>query len=150
PPIPPRMALCGSFTDGVDLAAAEELLNHLRRSRAPFSVAQFRVLGGAVGRVPAEATAFAHRDRAMVAVAGAACAEAADLAEHQAWANSLGEVLHSGAPGAYVGFLGDEGQARVREAYPPPTWERLSRVKAQYDPTNLFRLNQNVPPSTSA
>ena len=43
--------------------------------------------------------------------------------------------------------LGDEGEARVRAAYPGPTWDRLAAVKAQYDPTNLFRLNQNVPPA---
>jgi FAD/FMN-containing dehydrogenase len=45
-----------------------------------------------------------------------------------------------------VNFLGDEGEARIREAYPGPTWDRLARIKARYDPTNLFRLNQNVPP----
>jgi FAD/FMN-containing dehydrogenase len=48
--------------------------------------------------------------------------------------------------GAYVGFLGDEGTARVREAYPGATWDRLVAVKARHDPTNLFRLNQNIPP----
>ncbi|MGZ8565461.1 MAG: BBE domain-containing protein, partial [Actinomycetota bacterium] len=47
---------------------------------------------------------------------------------------------------AYVNFLGDEGVGRVREAYPGPTWDRLAAVKRRYDPTNLFRLNQNVPP----
>ena len=46
----------------------------------------------------------------------------------------------------YVNFLGDEGEARVREAYPGATWERLTAVKRRYDPTNLFRLNQNIPP----
>jgi FAD/FMN-containing dehydrogenase len=47
-----------------------------------------------------------------------------------------------------VGFLADEGQARVREAYPEPTWDRLTAIKRRYDPTNLFRLNQNIPPAT--
>ena len=49
---------------------------------------------------------------------------------------------------AYVNFLGDEGEARIREAYPGSTWERLAAVKARYDPTNLFHLNQNIPPTT--
>ena len=44
----------------------------------------------------------------------------------------------------YVNFLGDEGQARVREAYPGATWDRLADVKRRYDPRNLFRLNQNI------
>ena len=48
-------------------------------------------------------------------------------------------------PGAYVNFLGDEGQARVREAYPGPTWERLAAIKARYDPTNLFRPQPEHP-----
>ena len=45
-----------------------------------------------------------------------------------------------------MNFLGDEGEARVRAAYPGATWDRLAAVKARYDPTNLFRLNQNIPP----
>jgi FAD/FMN-containing dehydrogenase len=48
--------------------------------------------------------------------------------------------------GAYVNFLGDEGESSVRAAYPGATWERLKEVKRRYDPTNLFRLNQNISP----
>jgi FAD/FMN-containing dehydrogenase len=44
----------------------------------------------------------------------------------------------------YVNFLGDEGEGRIREAYPGSTWERLAAIKARYDSTNLFRLNQNI------
>jgi len=55
--------------------------------------------------------------------------------------------LSAGDGGAYVGFLADEGEERVRAAYPAPTWDRLVEVKARYDPDNLFRLNQNIPPS---
>jgi FAD/FMN-containing dehydrogenase len=54
--------------------------------------------------------------------------------------------LRNGDDGVYVNFLGDEGDARVREAYPGDTWERLRAVKRRYDPGNLFRLNQNIPP----
>jgi hypothetical protein len=54
--------------------------------------------------------------------------------------------MSDGAPGVYVNFLGDEGEARVHEAYPGPTWDRLVAVKRRYDPTNVFRLNQNVDP----
>jgi FAD/FMN-containing dehydrogenase len=45
----------------------------------------------------------------------------------------------------YVNFLDDEGKARVREAYPGPTWDRLRETERRYDPNNLFRLNQNIP-----
>jgi FAD/FMN-containing dehydrogenase len=47
-----------------------------------------------------------------------------------------------------AGFMVDEGQARVRQAYPGSTWDRLVAIKRRYDPTNLFRLNQNIPPAT--
>ena len=49
--------------------------------------------------------------------------------------------------GAYVNFLEDEGEERIRAAYPGATWDRLREIKRRYDPTNLFRLNQNIPPA---
>jgi FAD/FMN-containing dehydrogenase len=73
-----------------------------------------------------------------------------DLGEaeiHDAWADRLAETLDQGEPGAYVNFVGDEGAERVRAAYPGPTWDRLREIKRRYDPTNLFRLNQNIPPA---
>jgi FAD/FMN-containing dehydrogenase len=56
-------------------------------------------------------------------------------------------ALDQGDDGAYVNFLLDEGEARVRAAYPGATWDRLRAIKAEYDPGNLFRLNQNIPPA---
>jgi FAD/FMN-containing dehydrogenase len=56
-------------------------------------------------------------------------------------------LRRDGESGVYVNFLGDEGEERVREAYPGATWDSLVDVKRRYDPTNLFRLNQNVPPT---
>jgi FAD/FMN-containing dehydrogenase len=70
----------------------------------------------------------------------------AERPARQAWVDETWRALDP-APGAYVGFLTDEGEARIHEAYPDPTWERLASIKARYDPTNLFRLNQNVPPA---
>jgi len=46
---------------------------------------------------------------------------------------------------AYVGFLGDEGEARVCAAYPPPTWDRLAAIESRHDPSNVLRRNHNVP-----
>jgi FAD/FMN-containing dehydrogenase len=71
-----------------------------------------------------------------------------EAAAHEAWVTSFAAALREGQAGAYVGFLGDEGEARIREAYPGHTWDRLAAIKARYDPTNLFRLNQNIPPAT--
>jgi Berberine and berberine like len=110
-------------------------------------VAQLRVLGGAMARVPVEATAFAHRRSRIMANLAAFYDGPADQAVRQAWVADFAAAVQQGDTGAYVGFLGDEGEARVRQAYPGSTWDRLAAVKARYDPTNLFRLNENVPPA---
>jgi Berberine and berberine like len=100
-----------------------------------------------MARVPVEATAFAHRRRRVMANVAAFYQGPADRAVREAWVADFAAALRQGEPGAYVGFLGDEGEARVREAYPGPTWDRLAAVKARYDPANLFCRNQNIPPS---
>ena len=135
------------FVDEIGLAEAEEILGHLRASSAQMPVAQLRVLGGALARVPSDATAFAHRaSRIMVNVA-AVYATLEEGPVHEAWATDVAAALRQADAGAYVNFLGDEGAERVRAAYPGETWDRLAAVKERYDPTNLFRLNQNVPPA---
>jgi hypothetical protein len=135
------------FVDTVDRRVAETIVAHLEASDAPMRVAQLRVLGGAMARVPVDATAFAHRaSRIMVNVA-AFYEGPADRAVREAWVTEFAAALRQGDSGAYVGFLGDEGEARVRVAYPGATWDRLRAIKRRYDPTNLFRLNQNIPPA---
>ncbi|WP_018466788.1 FAD-binding oxidoreductase [Calidithermus timidus] len=132
------------FLDAVDRGVAETVLEHLRSSTAAMRVAQLRVLGGAMARVPVEATAFAHRGRRIMANV-AAFYGPHDRAEQEAWVKGFAAALRQGDGGAYVNFLGDEGAERVRAAYPGPTWERLVAVKRRYDPGNLFRRNQNIP-----
>jgi FAD/FMN-containing dehydrogenase len=68
---------------------------------------------------------------------------------NEAWVDQFKAQLEQGYDGAYVNFLNDEGEERVRDAYPAATWERLARTKRRYDPTNLFRRNQNVPPASA-
>jgi FAD/FMN-containing dehydrogenase len=147
PPPAPAVAVRSFFMDGFDLGAAETIFDLLERSTASLSVSQFRVLGGAVARVPSDATAFAHRQRAIMGSLGAVYERGEERSTHETWAREGAAKLRRGEPGAYVGFLGEEGEAGAREAYPGATWERLRTVKARYDPTNLFRLNQNVPPA---
>jgi FAD/FMN-containing dehydrogenase len=134
------------FADGVDADAAEAIVDHLRSSTASMAVVQLRVLGGAMARVPDEATAFAHRKRPVMVAVAALFERPEERPEHEAWVAGLAAALRSGRDGVYVNFLGDEGEARVREAYPGQTWERLREVKRRYDPGNLFRLNQNISP----
>jgi hypothetical protein len=135
------------FVDRIERPEAETILEHLEASDASMSVAQLRVLGGAMARVSVDATAFAHRaSRIMVNVA-AFFDGPEDRPKRQAWVSDFAAALPQDDRGAYVGFLGDEGEERVRAAYPGATWDRLAEVKATYDPTNLFRRNQNVPPA---
>jgi hypothetical protein len=137
------------FMDRVDEAAAETIMRFLDESDAPMRVAQLRVLGGAIERVAPDATAYAHRSsRIMVNVAAFYESEAERVAR-AAWVDRFSAALDQGDAGAYVNFLGDEGEARVRAAYPGSTWDRLAAVKGRYDPTNLLRLNQNIRPAAA-
>ena len=137
------------FVDSVGLDEASTIVEFLRGSDATMRVAQLRVLGGAVARVPADATAYAHRaSRVMVNIA-AFYEGPDDRKVRAAWVDEVVGALHQGDDGVYVNFLQDEGPERVRAAYPGPTWDRLAAVKATYDPQNVFRRNHNVPPATS-
>jgi FAD/FMN-containing dehydrogenase len=135
------------FIDHVDRPTAETIVEHLNAIEAPIRVAQLRVLGGAMSRVPADATAYAHRaGRIMVNVAAFYEGED-DRVVKAEWVKRFSEALYQGDDAAYVNFVGDEGEARIHAAYPGATWDRLAAVKALYDPDNLFHMNQNVAPA---
>jgi FAD/FMN-containing dehydrogenase len=134
------------FLDRVDAEVAGTIMEHLQASDAAMRVVQLRALGGAMARVPVEATAFAHRHSRIMANVAAFYDGPADRERRQAWVDALVADLQQGDDGAYVNFLGDEGPGRVRQAYPGPTWDRLVEVKRRWDPGNLFRRNQNIPP----
>ena len=134
------------FIDYVDHSVAETILEHLKSSTAMMSVTQLRVLGGAMARIPEDATAFAHRkSKIMVNLAGL-YGNPDEKATHEAWVTKFASAIRQNDKGAYVNFLADVDQAQVRAAYPGSTWERLRKIKAQYDPTNLLHLNQNIKP----
>lgn len=138
------------FTEGVDRAAADAIVEQLTASDASLRAVQLRVLGGAMARVPADATAYAHRAKRILAVVVAFHDRTpGDVARRRRWVDDLAAALQHGDDGAYVNFLMDEGQARVRAAYPGSTWDRLREIKRRYDPDNLFRRNQNIPPATA-
>jgi FAD/FMN-containing dehydrogenase len=138
------------FADSLEPGAAEEILEQLPQSTAMMKAVQLRVLGGALGRVPNDATAFAHRDRGLFVNVAAMYADAAESDTHFAWVKGLAGDLgkEEGSSGGYVGFMGEEDEATIRAAYPGATWDRLRDVKRRYDPDNLFRLNHNIPPAT--
>ena len=111
------------------------------------AVTQLRVLGGAMSRVPADATAFAHRNSRIMVNLAALYEKPDDKEIHEAWVTEFAAALRQSDNGAYVNFLADVDEAQVRAAYPNGAWERLAAIKARYDPDNFFHLNQNIPPS---
>jgi FAD/FMN-containing dehydrogenase len=135
------------FVDTIDRSIAEMILDRLQSSSASMAVAQLRVLGGAMERVPADATAFAHRNSKIMVNIAALYEKPEEKATHEAWVADFASALMQSDKGAYVNFLSEEGEERIRAAYPDSTWDRLAAVKARYDPTNLFHLNQNVQPA---
>jgi FAD/FMN-containing dehydrogenase len=144
---PHAAAARSMFTHDLSDAALDAALAALDHATSPFSVVQFRGLGGAMARVAPDATAFAHRDqRYMVTILGIWIDAADDAAIHEAWTESLWQAIHSERSGVYANFLANEGPDRVREAYPAATYARLAEIKRRYDPDNLFRFNQNIPP----
>ena len=137
------------FLDMLDRDAAATIVHFLASSDASMRAAQLRVLGGAMARVAPDATAFAHRSSRIMAMLVAFYDGPDDRPARQAWVDDFAAAMQQTDRGAYVNFLENEGPERVRAAYPGPTWDRLVEIKARYDPTNLFRLNQNVPPAGS-
>lgn len=134
------------FVDSIDRSVAKMILDRLESSTAMMKVAQLRVLGGAMARVPEGATAFAHRKSRIMVNLAALYQQPEEKAIHEAWVADFAAALKQSDGGAYVNFLGNEGKDRIRAAYPGSTWDRLVAVKTFYDPDNLFRLNQNIPP----
>ncbi|MDF3016891.1 MAG: linked oxidase domain protein [Thermomicrobiales bacterium] len=136
------------FADELSDAALDAALSAMKGASSPFSLVQFRGLGGAMARVANDVTAFAHRERRyFVAIIGLWLDASEDSAMHEAWTAALWQTFQREGNGVYVNFLEVEGPDRVREAYPPATYDRLAVIKRRYDPGNLFRFNQNVPPA---
>ena len=101
---------------------------------------------GAVRKVSNFDTAYPHRDAPFVLNIHSRWDAPGDGAACMAWARSLFDATRqSSTGGVYVNFLNEEGEDRVRAAYPRGTFERLAQLKQRYDPDNFFRLNQNIP-----
>ena len=121
------------------------ILGGLNRSDSWLRFVQFRVLGGAISRIAPDATAYAHRKAPIMAIV-ARPLEDDDLAARQ-WTEELAETLYQGDDCAYMNFFGPHDVDRIEAAYPAETLARLRRIKAAYDPTNLFRHNDNITPA---
>jgi FAD/FMN-containing dehydrogenase len=122
-------------------------LDHGPRVPNFLSLMHLYPLDGAVQRVGAADTAFAHRDVDFVHIIAGIDPDPANMPAHTAWVRDYWTALHPhSAGGAYVNFLMDEGQDRIRATY-RDNYPRLAAAKRTWDPDNLFRMNQNIRPS---
>ncbi|OLF12945.1 FAD-linked oxidase [Actinophytocola xinjiangensis] len=144
----PIAAARNLFMDDIDLADAEIMLERLAASTADMAAVQIRPLGGGVAADVAEdATAYGHRGRNFMLNLASIYSDLENADTHAAWVDDFTVTLQKGVPGVYVNFLEDDSAARIGEAYSEQTWARLRSVKQTYDPGNLFRVNNNIPPS---
>jgi FAD/FMN-containing dehydrogenase len=135
------------FADALDDEAADIIFEQMSAPTSPLAMTQIRALGGAMARIPADATAFAHRGANVMISLLTVFQDPAELPIHEAWTKEYFAALAPKANGVYSNFLAREGEARIREAYPTATYERLADIKRRYDPSNLFRMNQNIRPA---
>ncbi|WP_371406367.1 FAD-binding oxidoreductase [Kribbella sp. NBC_00662] len=135
-----------AFFSDLDPATVDALVD--AHSAAPNGLSELHVhhLGGAMGRVPADATAFGTRDREYILNVVARSEDSAGYDAVVEWARAAGSSLGPSAA-SYVNFTGETNEDIVRASYPAATYQRLVSVKNTYDPTNLFHLNQNIKPS---
>ncbi len=121
-------------------------VEHSMRIRSPLTSFPIWQLGGAVARVGEEATAFNGRGVGHTFNINAATETADGFDEERDWVRDFWSALKPHHTSVYVNFLMEEGEERIRQAYGTQKYDRLKALKRKYDPGNLFRLNQNIPP----
>jgi len=121
-------------------------VEHALRIKSPLTAFPIWQMGGAVGRVPDDATAFTSRGAGHTFNLTSVTEGPEGFDEERQWTRDFWSALAPHHMGVYVNFLMEEGEDRVREAYGPAKYDRLKALKREYDPDNLFRLNQNVRP----
>jgi FAD/FMN-containing dehydrogenase len=116
-------------------------------SRMPYG--GFQAYGGAIAEIAVEDSAFAHRGAALEFFGASKWLDPAEDAERMAAARTWGAAMAPFANGVYVNTIGDAGDSEVRRAYPAASLARLAALKRQYDPDNVFHLNQNIRPDAA-
>jgi FAD/FMN-containing dehydrogenase len=141
-----------NFLKGLDSEAIEIIVDHVAKSPSPFSAVGIEQFSGAVNRVGIDDTAFNHRGARFNLLIVGIWTDLAAKAENVKWVRTLWDAMEPySSGGVYVNYLGreaDEGAERIKAAYGPEKYERLVALKNKYDPTNLFRLNQNIKPTS--
>jgi FAD/FMN-containing dehydrogenase len=134
------------LTDG----AIDTILVHQAKKMSPLSIVPIFVMGGAYSRVDADACAFGgSRDIRYIVNISASTPSPADFEAERAWVRAYWSALveHAVGVGSYVNYMSEYEEDRVRSSY-GPKYDRLQRIKATYDPNNVFHLNANIPPGS--
>jgi hypothetical protein len=144
-----RTYIKAGFADDLSGGLIDALLDRAAGLRSPISQVELLALGGAIARVPADATAFPFRQSHWLINIPATWRDAADDEHEIAWARgTYAAVKPYLSEGQYVNFMGDDEDDTAAGAY-GRTMQRLQQVKAVYDPENVFRLNQNITPAVA-
>jgi len=127
----------------------EASVSSFAKAQSPLNLMLIEQFGGAVSRVAPDATAFDQRDAAYNLVIVSRWTDPADAETNVSWARATSEAAKPFTSGrVYVNYIGaDEASDRVRAAYSPEKFARLASIKRKYDPMNVFRINQNIPPA---
>jgi FAD/FMN-containing dehydrogenase len=135
------------YLDSLPDEAIDTIVEHALAISSPISDIKVIPLGGAFARPDERFSAFAHRQAPVLFNINSRWADAGETDQHVEWTRGLWEAMQPfSSGGVYVNFLGDEGEDRVRAAYGPAIYDRLAEIKGRYDPTNFFRMNQNIRP----
>jgi hypothetical protein len=139
----------GDFVSSLPDDLIEAWVSAFAKAESPFNVLLIEQFGGAVNRVATEATAFDQRDASYNLVIISRWTDPAKADENVSWARSTSDAAKPFTNGrVYVNYIGaGEATDRVRAAYSPEKFARLASIKRKYDPMNVFRINQNIPPA---
>jgi FAD/FMN-containing dehydrogenase len=142
---------CYYYVRSCDVAALEDgvidaICEHGLRIESPVTSLALWQMGGAVARVSDADTAFHGRNAGFTFNINGNTETAAGFEAERQWARDFWTALEPYHTSVYVNFLMEEGEERVRQAYGSEKFDRLKRLKRKYDPTNLFRMNQNIRP----
>jgi FAD/FMN-containing dehydrogenase len=140
-----------NFLRDLDDGAIDTMAQWAGKSPSPYSFAPFfEHWHGAVCRVGVSDTVFPHRNHPWNVFAWSMWTDPADAEENLRWTREFWDAMRPHlVDGSYVNYVSDEGEGSARAAY-GPNYDRLAALKDKYDPTNLFRMNHNVPPARAA
>ncbi len=134
--------------DGLSDEAIDTIVAYTARVSSPFTQVVIQPMGRAVGRVGEDETALGGRDASHAVHAISMWEDPAESETHVAWTREFMEAMELFAiPGISLNFTSDQSEGKVKASFGPEKHERLVALKDKYDPTNLFRLNQNIKPS---